>query len=185
MSHSLATAEVPPSASIVLLANASVGLFAVSSIRQSLAKPKDGCQEDCVGIPKINSDTLGGMGWKERLKIAREAVGISKSAFSRLVGVSAPTVSEWESGAIKSIDGHNLVKAAEILEVTPEWLMTGKGGGREACAVEVEFAWVYRHANEQGREFLRIAIGGTRAGYMEDTPARVALKLIKDDEKKA
>lgn len=116
--------------------------------------------------------------------MARTNLGITKSAFSRLVGVSTATTTDWESGTIKMIDGRNLVKAAEVLKVTPEWLMTGKGG-QDDRAVEVEFSWVYRHATDRGRSYLRDAIGGARAAYMENLPVITSLKIIEKDEKKA
>lgn len=64
--------------------------------------------------------------WNERIRNTRERLGIKKGEFAKRVGVSAPTVTDWESGTIKKIDGANLVAAARELHVTPEWIMTGK-----------------------------------------------------------
>lgn len=63
-----------------------------------------------------------------RLKIAMEgppkirAVDLAKSC-----GVSAPAVSEWLSGATKKLAGDNLMRAARYLDVSPDWLASGKG----------------------------------------------------------
>lgn len=64
--------------------------------------------------------------WNDRLREAREAAGIPKAQFAREVKVSAPTVTDWESGKIRKIDGENLIKACEILRVSPKWLLTGR-----------------------------------------------------------
>lgn len=66
------------------------------------------------------------MNWNARLKKAREEAGITKSELARLVSVSPPTVTDWESGAIKKIDGENLLRAADAVGVTPFWLMFGE-----------------------------------------------------------
>lgn len=65
------------------------------------------------------------MNWHQRLTQAREAKELKKSAFARLVGVSAPTVTDWENGETKMIDGTNLVNVCSVLEITPEWLIHG------------------------------------------------------------
>lgn len=66
------------------------------------------------------------MTMNERLTQAREAKGLRKSAFAKLIGVSAPTVTDWESGKIKRIEGANLINAAAVLGVSADWLLTGK-----------------------------------------------------------
>lgn len=65
------------------------------------------------------------MDWHKRLTLAREAKNIKKSAFAKLVGVSAPTVTDWENGDTKMIEGNNLVKVCQVLEVSPDWLLHG------------------------------------------------------------
>jgi transcriptional regulator with XRE-family HTH domain len=65
------------------------------------------------------------MNWNKRLQQARIATGISKADLAKEVQVSAPTVTDWESGEIKKIDGENLLKVCRALSVSPEWLMWG------------------------------------------------------------
>lgn len=65
------------------------------------------------------------MKWNDRVKEARVNAGISKSDFAKAVKVSAPTVTDWESGEIKKIDGENLLRAASVLGVTAEWIIFG------------------------------------------------------------
>jgi transcriptional regulator with XRE-family HTH domain len=68
--------------------------------------------------------------WKSRLRQAREAKGLNKTEFARLVKVSNPTVTDWEKsvadGGIKEIAGVNLTKICVALGVSPHWLMHGK-----------------------------------------------------------
>jgi transcriptional regulator with XRE-family HTH domain len=67
------------------------------------------------------------MNWHTRLTQARTAKGIGKSAFAKLVGVSAPTITQWENGDTKKIEGSNLVTVCRVLGITPEWLLSGIG----------------------------------------------------------
>ncbi|UGQ45094.1 XRE family transcriptional regulator [Massilia endophytica] len=65
------------------------------------------------------------MDWHRRLTQAREAMGLRKSAFAKLIGVSPPTVTDWENGETKMIEGANLVRVCSALNITPEWLLHG------------------------------------------------------------
>ena len=103
------------------------------------------------------------MNWNERITIAREALGIKKAEFSRRVGVSTATTADWETGVIKMIDGLNLVKAAQVLKVSPEWLMTGEGDDPAVA----EFARIYARATDAGREFLKNAVQIAEQMYMQ------------------
>jgi transcriptional regulator with XRE-family HTH domain len=67
------------------------------------------------------------MNWNKRITEKRTEIGMSKAEFSRRVGVSGATVTDWENGVIKTLAGENLVKAASVLHVSPEWLLKGKG----------------------------------------------------------
>jgi phage repressor protein C with HTH and peptisase S24 domain len=67
------------------------------------------------------------MNWHRRLTAAREARNIKKSAFAKLVGVSAPTVTDWESGQTKMIEGANLMRVCAALAISPTWLLEGTG----------------------------------------------------------
>jgi transcriptional regulator with XRE-family HTH domain len=77
--------------------------------------------------------------WKTRLRETREAKGIRKRAFAQLVGVSAPTATDWEKevgdGGIKELAGRNLTKVCEVLGVDPNWLL--HGDDRQALARRV------------------------------------------------
>jgi len=65
--------------------------------------------------------------WNKRITIARTAANLSKTELAKLVGVSNPTVSDWESGDIKKLEAENLLKLCEVLHVSPRWLQFGEG----------------------------------------------------------
>lgn len=73
------------------------------------------------------------MKWNQRLTQAREAKNLSKSALARLLKISAPTMTHWESGEIESIKGENLMRLCRALDITEEWLMNGKEPMRQAA----------------------------------------------------
>lgn len=61
----------------------------------------------------------------ERIKAARKAKGYTQADVRRRLGVSNATVSEWESGKTRP-RGENLYRLAKLLDVTAEWILTGK-----------------------------------------------------------
>jgi phage repressor protein C with HTH and peptisase S24 domain len=65
------------------------------------------------------------MDWNRRLTQARIAKGMNKSEFAKQIGVSNPTVTQWENGTIRTIAGPNLMRVCEVLGITSEWLFFG------------------------------------------------------------
>ncbi|UEP43169.1 MULTISPECIES: LexA family transcriptional regulator [Burkholderia] len=87
----------------------------------------------------LNMKTLA-----ERLKIALEHAkearpneSINQSELARRVGVTRGAVSLWFKGSTTSLEGENLVKAAQYLGVSPNWLATGRGRMIPSQAVEI------------------------------------------------
>lgn len=112
--------------------------------------------------------------WKQRLKIAREAKGLNKTEFRKLVGVSSPTVTDWEksveTGGIKEITGPKLAKVCQILGITVDYLYSGKELVPPApaqipdslrltieTAEELRLLTAYRIADKLGRRALDAA----------------------------
>ena len=56
------------------------------------------------------------------IKIARTNAGLSQKEIAITLGVSVPTVSDWESGK-KFPSGKNLVKLAQVLHTTTDYLL--------------------------------------------------------------
>jgi phage repressor protein C with HTH and peptisase S24 domain len=67
------------------------------------------------------------MNWHTRLTEARLAKNLKKNAFAKLVGVSPATITQWENGETKKIEGSNLIRACQILDITPAWLLHNDG----------------------------------------------------------
>lgn len=89
-----------------------------------LGMPKYQCQ----GLPNFNNVRLAYMKtWHMRLKSAREEAGLRPTDIAKEVGVSNATVSDWESGEIKKLEGENLLKVCNFLNISPNWLIFGKG----------------------------------------------------------
>jgi transcriptional regulator with XRE-family HTH domain len=64
----------------------------------------------------------------QRIQSVRIEAGFKKALhLAKAVGVSGATVSEWENDIIKKISGENLLKLSKVLNVTSDWLETGKG----------------------------------------------------------
>ena len=63
------------------------------------------------------------MEFKDILKTDRLKLGLTLDDVARHVGVSGATVSRWESGDIANIRRDKIAKLAEILHVSPSFLM--------------------------------------------------------------
>jgi transcriptional regulator with XRE-family HTH domain len=70
------------------------------------------------------------MNWNRRITEAREARSMSKAELARACNVSAPTVTDWESGKIKNLDAANMLTICEVLGVEPRWLVWGFESGK-------------------------------------------------------
>jgi len=63
----------------------------------------------------------------ERLRFARNKKGLSQSLLARKAGITPSAISQIESGASKKPSANNLLPLARILDVDPNWLITGEG----------------------------------------------------------
>jgi phage repressor protein C with HTH and peptisase S24 domain len=63
-------------------------------------------------------------------RIAELSSGMKRgwmAALARHCKINPVSVSDWVAGRTKSLDGANLLRAADFFKVNPEWLATGKG----------------------------------------------------------
>ena len=67
----------------------------------------------------------------ERIFKILEEKNMSQSAFAKKVGLSASTISDWKTKKTNPT-AEKIMPICEVLEVTPEQLLTGKGMD-EAC----------------------------------------------------
>ena len=61
--------------------------------------------------------TVGG-----RIQAARLAKGLTQQQVADLVGVSKGAISQWESGKIEDLKADNILKLADVLEVSARWI---------------------------------------------------------------
>ena len=82
-------------------------------------------------IAYINLSVEWDMNLGQRIKLARQAhrPKMTQTQLAEAVGVSQASVAAWESGETKNLSGPNLLKAGEVLGVSPEWLDCGVGPG--------------------------------------------------------
>lgn len=71
---------------------------------------------------------------QDRIKLALEHSGLSKTDLWKGCGVSSGTVTTWVKGPNQTISGVNLMNAAKLLGVNPDWLATGNGAMLSSAA---------------------------------------------------
>ena len=67
------------------------------------------------------------MAIRDRIQQAREAAGLNKSQLARHVGVTKGAVANWEAPGRAAPSTQNLAEVAKALDVSFEWLATGRG----------------------------------------------------------
>lgn len=73
---------------------------------------------------------------QDRVKLALKISGKSKTDLWKGCGVMSGTVTSWVKGPNQTISGKNLINAARILGVNPDWLATGAGDMQSASSVQ-------------------------------------------------
>lgn len=101
---------------------------------------------------------------QERLKLAMAGPPkVTQAALARACGIRAPSVNDWISGKTKTIEGQNLLIAADFLKVLPMWLATGKGpmrkgadGGVQSGSKESNVVSIESRRKSQDSNFITI-----------------------------
>lgn len=103
----------------------------------------------------------------ERLTTARKSKGLSQAQLARILGISRGACGQWEQGhSLPSVA--NIIETARLLNVSVEWLATGRGameyqdGLREAPAdygktlsnEELELVSQFRQLSTEQRKAL-------------------------------
>lgn len=65
----------------------------------------------------------------DRIKHLREKAGHSQAGLAKLVGVSRPAVSKWESGDTENIKLANIVRLCKIYSISADDLLSSEMGG--------------------------------------------------------
>ncbi|MGN6513998.1 MAG: helix-turn-helix domain-containing protein [Lysobacteraceae bacterium] len=72
------------------------------------------------------------MNRSERIRLARRRAALSQEALAAKLQVNRSAIANWEAG-ISSPNGTNLERLAAQLEVSYEWLATGRGEMKLPC----------------------------------------------------
>lgn len=101
----------------------------------------------------------------ERIKQRRKELKMSQAVLGKQCGITHVAVGLWESGQNR-IGGENLVRAANALGVTPEWIINGDSKKTQK-AVDQKFAeWVMEnihHLTEGERNDIELLISHAKA----------------------
>lgn len=67
----------------------------------------------------------------ERIRELRKSKKLTQEQLGAAIGTTKSSVSQWESGLTKKMDGENLARLAKFFGVSAFWLSTGEGGSNE------------------------------------------------------
>ena len=127
---------------------------------------------DTSAMAKDHPDMLGA---GARIRVARQALGMTQDDLARAVGVSRSAVAQWETDRAGQVRG-NLSRVAAVLGVSVGYLI--QGGTQSASdstaedAVERALLRLYRACSEEDRAFLmRAALRLARTSNPSAEPA--------------
>jgi transcriptional regulator with XRE-family HTH domain len=93
----------------------------------------------------MNPQTLG-----ERIRQARENRKLTQKQLGAFVGKSESAVCQWESGGIREIKAPTMMRLAEVLRVSMDWLMSGEAEKPSTACGKVADYWP--HLTQRQRE---------------------------------
>lgn len=74
-----------------------------------------------------------------RLRVAREAAGLSQGQVAKLLGFHRPTISEMEAGR-RRVSAEEIIKLAEIYGVSVEWTMSKQSDKKDPIDEKISLA---------------------------------------------
>lgn len=112
-----------------------------------------------IGIPISRNDNLSHMNnLGKRIRALRTTKGLTQKKLALRIGIQQSSLSELETGESKIASGDTLVRLAEVLECSPDWLATGKGSPVMPLSGispdESDLLLVWRYLSEQNQELL-------------------------------
>jgi transcriptional regulator with XRE-family HTH domain len=106
----------------------------------------------------------------DRLRKYRKNKGLSQESLAALCNMSRVTITQIENGNVKSIDGSNLINICNVLNISPQWLTTGKGDPSPASLTEVQEPAAAYQANPKSKPHMP----------WPSSPAQINMLLIED-----
>jgi transcriptional regulator with XRE-family HTH domain len=111
-----------------------------------------------------------------RLRHARKLRGLTQQELAKVSGLKQATISDLETGESKSPVGTNLVRLAQSLKVSPDWLAHGKGTmdriEDDALPLEaIKFVREWLKLDPEARADIAKLVGTMVKASAADTPA--------------
>jgi len=103
------------------------------------------------------------MGIGGRVKMLREAAGLTQSELARRIGIKPPSLWLIESGDTKTVKGATLMRLSEALNADPAWLSSGRGAPYRMAVAgpdEGELVSIYRNLPPDSQKALLGAARG-------------------------
>jgi transcriptional regulator with XRE-family HTH domain len=116
------------------------------------------------------------MSLSARIRMAREAAGLSQSALARAVKVNPSAVNHMESGRTKALRAETILALASALSVSAYWLETGNGSPSPDARLspeETEALSIYRLLTTANRDAF-LSVGRTLLSAQPATRATTA-----------
>ncbi len=95
-----------------------------------------------------------------RLRTARESLGLSQVELAKLAGIKQPSLSDIETGATKELSGRVLCSLAKHLKKRPEWLMHGDTREKlvPVSPEEAQLLVSFQQADENIKRIVMVAL---------------------------
>lgn len=124
---------------------------------------------------------------QDRIKLALEKSGLSKTDLWKGCGVSSGTVTTWVKGPNQTISGVNLMNAAKLLGVNPDWLATGRGNmsstsesvskfDDESTSIEIS-----NPSHSKSIKGIKLSLAWVREKAAGANPNQLSIVFIDDD----
>lgn len=124
------------------------------------------------------------MEFRDILRTRRKALGLTLEDIAKATDVTRATVQRWESGSISNVRYDKLAKLADVLQVTPAFLMGVKEPGEKektAEDMELEEYLEYLKNRSEMRMLFSVSKDATKEDVMRAVAIIEALKKSNDE----
>jgi len=124
---------------------------------------------------------------QDRIKLALEKSGLSKTDLWKGCGVRSSTVTSWFRGPNQTISGINLMNASRILGVNPDWLATGKGYMSSTTISsskyddESTYIQISNPSQSKSIESIKLSLNWIKERAAGANPNQLSIVFINDD----
>lgn len=109
----------------------------------------------------------------EKIKTAREAIGMNQKELAEKIGVTGSAVSRWENGEVNNIGRSKLEALCKILNIKPSSLIFEDEPVKEQYFYDDETAALARELHQNPR--MRVLMSASRKTTPKELEAIIAL----------